>query len=171
MDFKKYIRNIPDFPIKGILFRDITTLLKDQAAFKSALDKLYKVTSHYKADKIAAIESRGYIFASVIAYKMGAGFIPIRKPGKLPAATIKRSYKLEYGTNELEIHKDALVKGEHVILIDDLLATGGTAAASVELIEALGGTVSAIIFLIELADLEGRKLISNYNVHSLISYP
>lgn len=171
MDLKNYIRNIPDFPIKGILFRDITTLLKDKTAFKAAIDELYKVASKYQANKIAAIESRGYIFASIIAYKMGAGFIPIRKPGKLPADTIKRSYTLEYGTNELELHKDAITKGDKVILIDDLLATGGTAAASAELIEALGGTVSSIIFLIELADLNGRNLISKYNVHSLIVYP
>jgi adenine phosphoribosyltransferase len=170
MNLKKQIRNIPDFPIKGILFRDITTLLQNKKAFKSALNKLYKIASHYQADKIAAIESRGYIFASVIAYKMGAGFVPIRKPGKLPAETVKQSYSLEYGTNELHMHKDAIQPGEKVIIIDDLLATGGTAAASAQLIETLGGTVSAIIFLIELADLNGRKLISKYPVESLIIY-
>ncbi len=171
MDLSKYIRSIPDFPIKGILFRDITTLLKDNIAFKETIDRLYDISSKYKIDKVAAIESRGYILASVIAYKLNAGFIPIRKPGKLPAETIKKSYSLEYGVNELEIHKDAISVGEKILLIDDLLATGGTAAASAELIEGLGGIVEAIIFLIELESLNGRKLLQKYNVYSLITFP
>ncbi|OGF64545.1 MAG: adenine phosphoribosyltransferase [Candidatus Fischerbacteria bacterium RBG_13_37_8] len=170
MDLSQYIRNIPDFPIKGILFRDITTLLKHKDAFKEAIDQLFLIASRYTVDKVAAIESRGYIFASIIAYKLNVGFIPIRKPGKLPADTIKKSYSLEYGVNELEIHKDAIARGEKVLLIDDLLATGGTAAASAELIETLGGTVEAILFMIELEGLEGKKLLGKYNVHSLITY-
>lgn len=170
MELKDYIRTIPDFPIKGILFRDITTLLKDKSAFQEAIDQLYQFTLKYPVDKIAAIESRGYIFASIIAYKRGAGFIPIRKPGKLPAETIRKSYQLEYGTNELEIHKDAINQGENIIIIDDLLATGGTALASAELIEELGGNVQSIIFLIELQSLKGRELLKKYNVHSLITY-
>lgn len=170
MELKDYIRTIPDFPIKGILFRDITTLLKDKSAFQEAIDQLYQFTLKYPVDKIAAIECRGYIFASIIAYKRGAGFIPIRKPGKLPAETIRKSYQLEYGTNELEIHKDAINQGENIIIIDDLLATGGTALASTELIEELGGIVQAIIFLIELKSLKGRESLKKYNVHSLITY-
>jgi adenine phosphoribosyltransferase len=171
MDLAHYIRSVPDFPIKGILFRDITTLLKDKEAFRYAIDSLYDIAAGYKIDKVAAIESRGYIIASVIAYKLHAGFIPIRKSGKLPAETIKKSYSLEYGVNELEIHKDAVASGEKILLIDDLLATGGTAAASAELIESLGGTVEAILFLIELQSLNGRKLLEKYNVHSLILFP
>lgn len=170
MDLKNYIRNIPDFPIKGILFRDITTLLKDKLAFKESIEQLFQFSLKYPVDKIAAIESRGYIFASIIAYKRGAGFIPIRKPGKLPAETINKKYQLEYGTNELEIHKDAINKGENIIIIDDLLATGGTALAAAELVEELGGVVQAIIFLIELESLKGRELLKKYNVHSLIVY-
>jgi adenine phosphoribosyltransferase len=171
MDLSQYIRNIPDFPIKGILFRDITTLLKHKEAFKEAIDQLFLIASRYPVDKVAAIETRGYIFASVLAYKLNAGFIPIRKPGKLPADTIKKSYSLEYGVNELEVHKDAITPGEKILLIDDLLATGGTAAASAELIETLGGTVEAILFMIELEGLEGKKLLKQYTVHSLITYP
>lgn len=171
MDLTNYIRTIPDFPVKGILFRDITTLLKDKTAFKEALERLYEISSKYKVDKVAAIESRGYILASVIAYKLSAGFIPIRKPGKLPAETVKISYSLEYGSNELEIHKDAISKGEKILLVDDLLATGGTAAASAELIESLGGNIEAIIFLIELESLNGKKNLQKYNVHSLITFP
>src|SRR4030042_913695 len=164
MDLSQYIRNIPDFPIKGILFRDITTLLKHKDAFKEAIDQLFLIASRYTVDKVAAIESRGYIFASIIAYKLNVGFIPIRKPGKLPADTIKKSYSLEYGVNELEIHKDAIARGEKVLLIDDLLATGGTVAASAALIETLGGTGEGILFMIELEGLEGKKLLGKYNV-------
>ena len=164
------IRSIPDFPKKGIVFRDITTLLKDKDAFARAIDILAEHYQGSQVDKVVSVESRGYILGAPLAYKLGAGFIPIRKPGKLPAATIRQEYALEYGTDAVEIHKDAITRGERVLVHDDLLATGGTAAAACQLVEKLGGKVVGVSFLIELTFLPGRKRLSPYEVSSLISY-
>lgn len=169
-DLKKTIRDVPDFPKKGIVFKDITTLLKDQKAFKYALDILVKECKKCKPDKIAGIESRGFIFGAPVAKELGKGFIPIRKPNKLPAETISQSYELEYGTDSVEIHKDAIAKGERVVLIDDLLATGGTAKAASDLIKKCGGEVVLIAFCIELTFLNGREKLQSDNVFSIISY-
>ena len=164
------IRDIPDFPKKGIIFKDITTLLNDAALFAQSVDLLEELVKDYSFDAIAAIESRGFIFGSVLAYKMGINFVPIRKPGKLPAETVSEEYDLEYGTDRVEIHADALEEGQNVLLVDDLLATGGTAQASCKLIERLGAKVETVLFLVELGFLKGRNLLKEYNVLSLISY-
>jgi len=170
MDLKNTIRDIPDFPKKGIIFKDITTLLKDPKALKTALDQMYELVKAKKIDKVVAIESRGFIFGLQLAYRLGAGFIPIRKPGKLPAETITEEYALEYGTDKIQIHKDAISKGEKILIVDDLLATGGTASAAVRLVEKLGGKVEALLFLIELSFLNGRKVLKDQNVISIINY-
>ncbi len=170
MDLAATIRGVPDFPIKGILFYDITTLLKDPAALKASIDQL---TDHYheaKVDKVVGIESRGFIFGLPLAYQLGAGFVPVRKPGKLPAATLSESYSLEYGTNTLEIHVDAIEKNQRVLVVDDLLATGGTAKATCNLVEKLGGEVIGLAFAIELNFLKGREKLKGYDVFSLIRY-
>ena len=170
MDLAATIRSVPDFPIKGILFYDITTLLKDPAALKESIDRL---THHYREaslDKVVGIESRGFIFGLPLAYQLDAGFVPVRKPGKLPAATLSESYALEYGTNSLEIHVDAIEKGQRVLIVDDLLATGGTARATCNLVEQLGGTVVGLAFAIELNFLKGREKLKGYEVFSLIQY-
>ncbi len=170
MDLAATIRSVPDFPIKGILFYDITTLLKDHAALKESIDRL---TDHYREagiDKVVGIESRGFIFGLPLAYQLGTGFVPVRKPGKLPAATLSESYALEYGTNSLEIHVDAITKGERVLIVDDLLATGGTAKATCNLVEQLGGIVVGLAFAIELNFLKGREKLRDYEVFSLIRY-
>ena len=164
------IRDIPDFPKKGIVFKDITTLLNDPTLFVQSVDLMEQLINDYSFDAIAGIESRGFIFASVLAYKMNLRFLPIRKPGKLPAKTVSEEYALEYGTDRVEIHADALKQGQKVLLIDDLLATGGTAQASCRLIERLGAKVEAVLFLVELGFLNGRDLLKEYNVLSLISY-
>lgn len=172
-ELKKYIREIPDFPKKGILFYDITTLLKDPIGFRMSIDGLYNLViqkKEIKIDKVVAIESRGFIFASPLAMKLNSGLVVIRKPGKLPSETIKESYNLEYGQGILEIHKDAIVKGEKILLVDDLLATGGTITAAKNLIEKLGGKIEIILFLIELESLTGREKLKNYEVLSLIKY-
>jgi adenine phosphoribosyltransferase len=168
--FKQLIRSVPDFPKKGILFYDITTLLKNATALKEVLDEL---SSHYRAQKIdlvVGIESRGFIFAPALACQLSAGFVPVRKPGKLPAETIKVSYALEYGKDTLEIHKDAVQRGQRVLIVDDLLATGGTAAAVTQLIRQLGGEVAGLAFLVELDFLNGRKKLDGYDVFSLLRY-
>ena len=170
MEIKDKIRNIPDFPIKGIQFKDITTLLKDGEAFRLAVDQIDENFKDVQIDKIAAIESRGFIFGSALAYKLGIGHVPIRKPGKLPAETISEEYALEYGTDKMEMHVDAISKGDKVLLVDDLLATGGTAAASCNLVEKLGGEVVGLAFLIELGFLKGREKLSGYNIKSLVLY-
>lgn len=170
MDLAATIRGVPDFPIKGILFYDITTLLKNPAALKASIDQL---TDHYreaKVDKVVGIESRGFIFGLPLAYQLGAGFVPVRKPGKLPAATLSESYSLEYGTNTLEIHIDAIEKNQRVLVVDDLLATGGTAKATCNLVEKLGGEVVGLAFAIELNFLKGREKLKGYDVFSLIRY-
>ena len=167
---KKHIRNIPDFPKQGILFRDITTLLKDKTAFKKAIDGLAKIVKGKKIDYVVAVESRGFIFGAALAYKLGAGFIPIRKKGKLPAETISASYALEYGTDSLEMHKDALKANSKILIVDDLLATGGTVAAVCQLTQQVKAKIAGIVFLIELCDLKGRDKLKGYPVYSLIQY-
>ncbi|RKY29507.1 MAG: adenine phosphoribosyltransferase [Candidatus Omnitrophota bacterium] len=167
---KKKIRNIPDFPKKGIVFRDVTTLIKDPRAFKAVIDHLHERYKDCSIDAIVGVESRGFIFGGVLADRLGVGFIPARKPGKLPAETVSESYDLEYGQATLEIHKDAITSGTNVLIIDDLLATGGTLEATCKLVERLGGKVTEIWVLMELAFLKGRDKISRYPFFSLIQY-
>lgn len=170
INFEGYIRNIPDFPKPGILFRDITTLLKDKKAFKAAIDALVARYKGKKIDAVVAVESRGFILGSVIAYKLGAGLVPVRKKGKLPAKTNSATYDLEYGTDTLEIHHDAIQPKAKVLIVDDLLATGGTVKAVKELVEQLQGDIVGIAFLIELAALKGREKLKGEPVFSLIKY-
>jgi len=170
MDLKKKIRNVPDFPKKGIVFRDITTLLSDSDAFKYSVDKM---TEQYKGrdiDLIIGAEARGFIFGSLLAYNLGTGFIPIRKPGKLPYETCETSYDLEYGKSILQMHVDAVKKGDKVLIVDDLVATGGTAKAKADLVEKMGGEVLGFCFLIELEFLNPRKVLGDYEVFSLVKY-
>ncbi len=162
------IRDIKDFPKKGIIFKDITPVLKSEKLFSEVIDIIAARYEKNKPDSFAAIESRGFIFGSVLAYKLKCGFIPVRKKGKLPFRTIEESYSLEYGTATLEIHEDAVRPGENVVIIDDLLATGGTAGASARLIERLGGKIAALEFVIELGFLKGRANLAKYNVNSII---
>ncbi|MCL5266172.1 MAG: adenine phosphoribosyltransferase [Chloroflexi bacterium] len=164
------IRDIPDFPQKGVLFRDITTLLKDAVAFKVAIDKLTQPFNGMPIDVVVGMESRGFIFGAPLAYNLGAGFVPVRKMGKLPASAIRAEYDLEYGTAALEIHEDAIQRGQRVLVIDDLLATGGTVSATIDLVERLGGQVVAVAFLIELTALNGRDRLRDREVISLIRY-
>jgi adenine phosphoribosyltransferase len=170
MELKEKIRNIPDFPQKGILFRDITTLLKDAQAFSYVVDELTKRYNDIPIDMIAGIESRGFILGSALAYQLKKGFIPIRKPGKLPAETVFAEYCLEYGTDRIEMHVDAVKKGDRVLLVDDLLATGGTMKAACELVKLAEGQVVECSFLIELADLKGRDKLEGYKTFSMIIY-
>jgi adenine phosphoribosyltransferase len=170
LDLKEKIRSIPDFPVKGILFRDITTLLKDSKSFSKVIDLL---TDHYEKkeiDTVAGIEARGYILGAPLAARLGVGFVPVRKPGKLPSETISETYSLEYGNSTLEIHADAVQKGEKVLIVDDLIATGGSALAAKKLIERLNGVVAGFCFLIELTDLNGKKILGNSDIYSLIQY-
>jgi adenine phosphoribosyltransferase len=167
---QKFIRSIPDFPQSGILFRDITPLLKDADAFASTIDMLGDEFAGERIDDIVAIEARGYVIGAPLAYKLHAGLIPVRKPGKLPYKTIKADYTLEYGTNSLEVHSDALTAGHRVLIVDDLLATGGTASATKQLVEQLGGDVVGAGFIIELADLGGRAKLGSTPVKTLLSY-
>ena len=170
MDLKSTIRSIPDFPKPGILFRDITTLLKDGAAFSFVIDELAQRYRGSSLDAIAGIESRGFIFVAALAAKLGTGFIPIRKPGKLPAKTVSAEYSLEYGTDKIEMHADAVSPGMRILLIDDLLATGGTMQAACELVEKTGGLVTECCFIIELAGLKGRDVLAGKNIFSLLVY-
>lgn len=170
MDLKSRIRDVPDFPKKGIVFKDITTLLADPSAFGAAVEKMEEVLSGRRVDKIVCVESRGFLFGAPLALRLGAGLVPVRKPGKLPAATIREEYTLEYGTDAIEMHRDAVSGGDHVVLVDDLLATGGTAAAAARLVERAGGKVECLLFLIELSFLGGRKLLEGREVLSLIEY-
>lgn len=170
MDLKSYIRNIPGFPKPGIVFRDITTLCKDPAALKAAVDALAVQFGNEKVDLIVAAEARGFIFGGAVACRLGAGFVPVRKPRKLPAESIQKTYELEYGTDALAIHRDAIKPGQRVLVLDDLLATGGTVAACCDLVEELGGKVIACAFLIELSYLGGRKKLAGRRVVSLIDY-
>jgi adenine phosphoribosyltransferase len=164
------IRDIPDFPVRGIMFRDITTLLKDAEAFHECLDKMANRLRPYQPTKIVGVESRGFIFGAPLAYLLGAGFVPARKLGKLPAPTVTAEYALEYGTNTVEMHRDAIDVGERVVIVDDLLATGGTTRATIQLVEHLGGQVVALGFLIELTFLHAREQLGKYNVVTLIQY-
>ena len=170
MNLQDYIRDIPDFPKPGILFKDITPLLNDPKPSKFALDSLLELTSDLKIDKVIGVESRGFFFGTLIADKLNAGFIPVRKPNKLPSDKLSQEFQLEYGTDRLEIHKDAINKGDRVLIHDDVLATGGTAEAVCKLVEELGGEVVQCNFLIELSFLKGRDKLSKYNIGSLINY-
>ncbi|MDZ7289138.1 MAG: adenine phosphoribosyltransferase [candidate division KSB1 bacterium] len=167
-ELERYIRTVKDFPKPGIGFKDITTLLKEPKAFAAAVDSLYAHFRDKQVHKVVAIESRGFIFGAPLALQLGVGFVPARKPKKLPAATVREEYQLEYGTDAVEIHVDAISTGERVVVIDDLLATGGTAAATGRLVERLGGTLLGFAFLIELDFLQGRKKLEGYEVLSLI---
>jgi len=162
------IRSVPDFPKAGIVFRDITTLLKDPQSFKAVNDILLDRYRNSRIDKVVGIESRGFIVGASLALQLGAGFVPIRKKGKLPATTIREEYALEYGTDTMEIHKDAITKGERILLHDDLLATGGTIAAAIKLIERLGGSIIEIAFLIELSFLHGRRNLGSQKIFSIV---
>lgn len=164
------IREIPDYPRPGISFKDITPLMQDAGALRDAIDQVAKRFGDSRIDHVVGIESRGFIFGAALAYVLQAGFIPVRKPGKLPAATHRCEYALEYGTDALEIHCDALKEGERILIIDDVLATGGTASAAVELVRKLGGDVAGLGFLIELSFLDGRSRLSGLDVHSLLKY-
>jgi len=167
---KKLIREVPDFPKKGILFYDITTLLKDRRGFATLIDAL---SEHYlpeRIDLVLGIEARGFIFGPALAYRLNAGFVPVRKPNKLPAKTARWTYALEYGTDALEIHTDAIQKGQRVLIVDDLLATGGTASACMRLAESLGGEVAGLAFVVELQSLKGRDKLTGYDVFSLLQY-
>lgn len=170
MELKDYIRSIQDYPKEGILFRDITTLLKDKDAFKLAIDKMSEQVKDKKVDLIVGAESRGFLIGSALAYKMNCGFIPVRKKGKLPYKTISEEYALEYGTDTLYMHEDAIKKGDNVLVVDDLIATGGTALAMIKMVEKLGGNVIGSSFLIELEELNGRKEIEKYPINVLIKY-
>lgn len=169
-DLKKYIRNIKDFPKVGIMFRDITTILKNPEAMQKTFECLYDSVKDLKIDKVVGIESRGFIYGALLAQKLSTGFIPIRKPGKLPAETITETYELEYGTDSVQIHKDAIMPGDKVLLHDDLLATGGTARAAVNLINKLGGEVVQALFIVELSFLNGRNKIKGVPVNCLVDY-
>src|ERR1700681_1561661 len=167
---KALIREVPDFPKSGILFYDITTLLKDKRGFSVLIDALAEHYVEKDIDLVLGMEARGFIFGPALAYRLNAGFIPVRKPGKLPAATAKYDYALEYGTNTLEIHKDAIQKGQRVIIVDDLLATGGTAEATAHLAESLGAEIEGLGFVVELDFLKGRNKLAKYDVFSLLHY-
>jgi len=170
MDFKEKIRVIPDFPKPGIRFKDITTLLQDGEAFQAAINTLNDFARKHDADVIAGPESRGFVLAAPMAYALGKGFIPVRKPGKLPGETISQEYALEYGKDSLEIHKDSVKPGQKVIIADDLLATGGTIGSTIQLFEKLGAEVVGVCFLIELSYLNGREKLKGYDVFSLVQY-
>ncbi|MBN1527330.1 MAG: adenine phosphoribosyltransferase [Candidatus Omnitrophica bacterium] len=167
-DLKKYIRDIPGFPKPGIIFKDITTLLKEGKAFKESIDMLASELEGKKAQVVLSVESRGFIFGAALAYKLGLGIVPIRKPGKLPHEKHTITYDLEYGKDALEMHKDAFKKGDKVLIVDDLLATGGTTRAVIDLVEKMGGEIAGIAFLIELLPLKGREKLKGYPVYSII---
>jgi adenine phosphoribosyltransferase len=169
-DLKKMIREIPNFPKPGILFYDITTLLKEPGGLRSVIDLLTDTLSGQKIDKVVGIEARGFIFAPALAYRINAGFVPVRKPKKLPSQVESYSYDLEYGQDTVEIHRDSITPGERVVIADDLLATGGTAEAVVKLVEKLGGIVAALVFVVELEFLKGRQRLAGHDVHSLLKY-
>jgi len=170
MELKNYVREIQDFPIPGILFRDITTVLKDPAALKIAIESMMELTKGLEFDSILGPESRGFIFGVPMAYNMGKGFVPVRKAGKLPGETAQKEYALEYGTATIEIHKDAIAPGQRFIIVDDLLATGGTAKAVTELVEAMGGIVVAHVYFIELEGLGGRAVLEGEDVRAALAY-
>ncbi len=170
IDLKKLVREIPDYPRPGILFYDITTLLKDPVGLHWVVDVLANEFLAQKIDQVIGIEARGFIFAPTVAYRLNAGFVPARKPNKLPAERAKQTYNLEYGTDAVEIHRDAIRGGQEVVVIDDLLATGGTAAATARLVESLGGHIAGMGFVIELQELKGREKLGRYEIHSVLKY-
>jgi adenine phosphoribosyltransferase len=169
-ELKNLIRSIPDFPKQGILFRDITTLLKDADGFRNAVRTMASRYEDASIDKVVCVEARGFILGGAIAYELGCGIVPVRKPGKLPADTVSVTYELEYGEDTVQVHRDSIEAGDRVLVVDDLLATGGTARATVDLVERLGGVVVSCAFLIELADLDGRSLLDKHDVYSVIKY-
>jgi adenine phosphoribosyltransferase len=170
MNLKDKIRTVPDWPIEGVMFRDITTLLLDPEAFGETCDMLYERYKEMDIDKVVAIDARGFIFGAVLAYKLKVGFVPVRKAGKLPYKTIRESYTLEYGENTVEVHIDAIEKNERILVVDDLIATGGTISAATKLVEKLGGIVVECVYLIELPDLKGRDKIKNYKMFTLTEF-
>ncbi|MBV8905148.1 MAG: adenine phosphoribosyltransferase [Acidobacteriia bacterium] len=169
-DLKKLIREVPDFPRPGILFYDITTLLKDKCGFRAVIDALKHHYTDAQVDTVLGIEARGFIFAPALAYALGAGFVPVRKPKKLPAECVSVTYDLEYGTDSLQMHKDAIAQGHRVLIVDDLLATGGTASAAARMVQDVGGSVAGIGFVIELSFLRGRERLAGFDVYSLLQY-
>ena len=170
MDLKARIRHVPDYPKPGILFYDITTLLRDPDGYRAAIDQLTEPFAGAGIEAVVGIESRGFILGAAVAERLNAGFVPIRKPGKLPSATVRESYALEYGTDALEIHTDALTKGQRTLIVDDVLATGGTAAAAVKLVTGLGASLEGLSFLIELGFLNGKTKLGGERVHSVLHY-
>lgn len=170
MDLRKLIRDVPDFPKPGIVFKDITTLVKNPAGLQEAVDRIADRYADAGVDIVVGVEARGFIFGTGVAMKLGVGFVPARKPGKLPADAVRAEYELEYGTDVVEMHRDAVSSGDRVLIVDDLLATGGTAAATAKLVEELGGDVVALAFVIDLAFLKGRDKLAGYEVYSLIEY-
>jgi adenine phosphoribosyltransferase len=170
MDLKKCVRSIADWPIKGVIFRDLTTLMKDPEAFRESCDIFVQRYRDLQIDKVVGIDARGFVFGAVLAYKLGVGFVPVRKKGKLPAETVEESYVLEYGSGTLEIHKDAIDKGDRVVIIDDLIATGGTAGATVQLVRTLGADIVECGFLIELPDLKGRNRIADCKIFAVMEF-
>ncbi len=170
MDLKNTVRSIVDWPIEGVIFRDLTTLMKDAAAFRYACDHLYERYRDKKIDKIVGIDARGFVFGAVVAYKLGLGFVPVRKKGKLPAATISTSYELEYGSAVVEMHRDAISPEEKIVIIDDLIATGGTIEAAVKLVRQCGGEVVECAFLVELPDLLGRERIADCAIYAMMEF-
>ncbi len=170
MDLKKCVRSIVDWPIPGVIFRDLTTLMKDPEALRESCDIFYERYRGREIDKIVGIDARGFVFGAVLAYKLGVGFVPVRKKGKLPHDTIEEIYSLEYGSGTMEIHKDGITEREKVVIIDDLIATGGTIGATVKLVEKLGGDIVECAFLIELPDLKGREQISNCQIFSIMEF-
>ena len=169
-DLKAQIRHVPDFPKAGILFYDITTLLQEPAGLRAAIDSIAAPFKDQRIDMVVVIESRGFIFGAPVADRLGAGFAPVRKPGKLPSKCVSQSYALEYGTDTLQIHEDAVKKGQRVLIVDDLLATGGTARAAADLVRTIGGTVHALAFLIELVALDGRSRLAGETIHASLQY-
>ncbi|MCI5725050.1 adenine phosphoribosyltransferase [Fusobacterium sp.] len=170
MDLKKYVATVENYPKEGILFRDITPLMNDGEAFKYATDRIMEFAKEHNVDLVVGPEARGFIFGCPVSYALGIGFVPVRKPGKLPREVIEYSYDLEYGSNTLCLHKDAIKPGQRVLIVDDLLATGGTVEAAVKLVEKLGGVVAGLAFLIELNELKGREKLKNYPILTLMSY-
>jgi adenine phosphoribosyltransferase len=170
MDLREKIRTVPNWPIEGVMFRDITTLLQDPEAFRESVDRLYNRYKDVEIDKIVGIDARGFIHGAVLAYKLNVGFVPVRKKGKLPYKTVRAEYSLEYGEDVVEMHEDAIKKGEKVLIVDDLIATGGTIAAAAQLVEKLGGEIVECAFMVELPDLNGREKIKGYNIYTLTEF-
>lgn len=170
MDLKKYIKDIPDFPEPGVLFRDVTPLLADKDAYQESICLLSDFAKEKKVDLVVGPEARGFLFGCPVALALNCGFVPVRKPGKLPREVVSQSYDLEYGSNEIQMHSDSIQPGQNVLIVDDLLATGGTVDAAVSLIEKMGGNVVGIAFLIELEALKGRELLKDYDVYSVLKY-